>query len=136
MYNPFKIIHSLFVEGGVEIVTLDVARTVIQPDADVLNKVSNKILNNPDAEATLRLHFQHIKEFLDTLNGIKRFLDWGFWLLAVVIWIDVIIRWLQEGKLKTALVVQIVFGLFWVLAKPMMICLVRKYLSYRIGKVL
>ncbi len=68
-------IKNLFEQGGIEIITPSVARTVIQPDGDVIMFVNKKMFGNPQA---LQKHFNKITRLLSTLNVFRKwrkFLD-------------------------------------------------------------
>ncbi len=66
-------IKNLFEQGGIEIITPSVARTVIQPDGDVIMFVNKKMFGNPQA---LQKHFNKITRLLSTLNVFRKFFRW------------------------------------------------------------
>ena len=118
MQNPVKILQSMFVEGGVEIVTPGVARTLIQPDADVIHYLDCSVLSDPDPVERLKPHYKKIKEFLDSLKGTKAVLDWFFLLAAAGIWIGAGVEWHQNGALQMETIIQFGLGFVPPFAKP------------------
>ena len=135
MQNPVEILKCLFVDGGVEIVTPGVARTLIQPDADVLHFLEESLLTEPDPKARLLPHFDKIQEFLDSLKGAKAVLDWSFWLIALGIWGMVIVQLLGGAAFDTDMLVKFVLGFMPPFAKPGVIWALKRFFNYKISQL-
>ncbi len=68
----FKI-KSLFANGGIEIVTPSIARTIIQPDGDVIMFVDEGVLKNPQ---DIQMHLSNIGRVFYFLNLFRIFFRW------------------------------------------------------------
>ncbi len=71
--NVYSKIKNLFVQGGIEIVTPSVARTIIQPDGDVIMFINKEALENPH---DLQKHLKKITRLFSSLNLFKKFFRW------------------------------------------------------------
>jgi hypothetical protein len=65
LYSFFK---EFFIEGGIEIITPSIARTVIQPDADVITYISEKAVAEP---RLIKQHVENIRSYLLLLHSLK-----------------------------------------------------------------
>ena len=74
--ETFSTLREMYTEGGLEVATIDdesltgptqyLARTIIQPDADVIMVVSRKALGNSEAWQT------HLEAVTKKVNSIRR----------------------------------------------------------------
>lgn len=132
MPNPYAILRSLYAEGGVEIVTPGVARTFIQPDADVIHYLAEELVHSPDAEARFAPHFKKLEDFLDSLRKAQWISTWAFWGLVPLIWLWVGIDWFHLGEWKPEMVYRLIFGLIPPVLKPALMLVFRHLLRKKI----
>ncbi|MFQ5633669.1 MAG: hypothetical protein ACE5I1_33305 [bacterium] len=134
MQNPIKILQRMFVEGGVEIVTPGVARTFIQPDADVIHYIDRDVVSSANPEEKLRPHLDKLYEFLDSLKKVKLAFDWIFPSAAVAVWIWTGTQWVQSGELSFEIMIQFVFGFVPPFAKPGMIWVLKRFFNRKLSQ--
>lgn len=135
MQNPLKILQSMFVEGGVEIITPGVARTLIQPDADVLHFLEPEVLTDPEPRARLQPHLDQILDFLDSLKGAKMVLDRAFWLVAAGIWGTAVVQLFGGAPFDTDMLIHIALGFLPPFAKPAFLWALKRFFRYKISRL-
>ncbi|MFQ5632406.1 MAG: hypothetical protein ACE5I1_26855 [bacterium] len=126
MQNPVKILECMFVEGGVEIVTPGVARTFIQPDADVIHYIGQEVVDDANPEEKLKPHLDKLYEFLDSLKKFKLAFEWVFPSAALAIWTWTGAEWVQSSELSLVIIIQFALGLLPPFAKPGVIWVLKR----------
>lgn len=123
--NPIKVLKSLFFEGGVEIVTPGVARTFIQPDADIIFYLEPEVVSQPDQFHKFQQHFNQINHFLTSLRTAKYVFDRIFVVWAIVLWGWAGIKWYHLGKSAEVIIKPFLLGFLFLFAKPLLVFLFR-----------
>lgn len=82
MPSSYTFLRRLFVEGGAEIVTPNVARTLIQPDADIVHFVQEDVVLACDADRQLDAHFAEIDVYLKSLKRVRFAYRYPCWALT------------------------------------------------------
>ena len=126
----------MFVEGGVEIVTPGVARTFVQPDADVIHYVDRQVVDDVNPEERLKPHLDKLYEFLDSLRKSKLAFDWLFPAIAVIIWVWAAVEWYLGNKLSVDIIIQFALGLLPPFAKPGVIWVLRRFFHRKLGDLI
>jgi hypothetical protein len=128
--SAFSILVELYSEGCIEVCTpydtnsddcpeaapLLLARTVIQPDADVIMYISETILTQPDI---WQAHLEKVKGKINSIRKLRTFLNGCFWIFGVLLLSLGAASRLWKGQNLPIILVVLSFSVLFFCVKPL-----------------
>jgi len=131
--RAFESLKEMYLHGGIEIRTYSgdneslVAKTLIQPDGDVVQTVSDRIFNMPD------IWDRHLAKIDQRIKNIRRFgqlLKWGpiasIPLLSAAIYAKWTMKDVEQGVLLICINGSVILCFFLLILRPMISYFLRR----------
>lgn len=126
-----EVLKCLFIEGGIEIITPGVARTFIQPDADIIIHIEKTCIGQQNIFDKFQHHINDVHTYINSINRILSLFEWIFNRIFKFISV-ILLLWtgykLINEVILVKLLIPFIIGLFFLFAKSLIVFFVKYFI--------